>query len=95
MPKTPVYSLQQIVMTDFHLKAVMLLFQVFVLFSKIIFLTLWGGGKEKGWDTQQNLTQEGSLLRSNPLRLNTVLETKGTPFIGTFYCQIAPSSRTC
>ena len=49
MPKTPVYSLQQIVMTDFHLKAVMLLFQVFMLFIKIIFLVLLrrGGGTQK------------------------------------------------
>ena len=78
MPKTPVYSLQQIVMTDFHLRAVMLLFQVFMSFSKIIFLALLEG---RGEGNQQNLTQGGSALRPNPLHLNTVLETKGTPFI--------------
>ena len=80
MPKTPVYSLQQIVMTDFHLKALMLLFQVFVSFSKIIFLALLEGRGGEGGN-QQNLTQGGSAPRSNPLHLNTVLETKGTPFI--------------
>ena len=80
MPKTPVYSLQQIVMTDFHLKAVMLLFQVFMSFSKIIFLALLEG-RGGGGGNQQNLTQGGSAPRSNPLHLNTVLETKGTPFI--------------
>ena len=52
-------------------------------------------GGQGGGGNQQNLTQGGSAPRSNPLHLNTVLETKGTPFIYLLLTNGTPFTYQC